>query len=203
MKKILELKAIAAGLLIGIGGIVYLACENKYVGALLFCVALYGICSQKLLLFTGKVGYATSRSDILPLLKILFNNFLGTLFPAAYIYARPELLSAAQSMTAAKIGNIWLQATAGAFFCGILMYLAVDTYAKTNSPAAILLCIPTFILSGFEHSIADMVYVIAGIGAVNWYSAIIFIVLVAAYNAFGSLLIKYLMTRTLDFLPRS
>ena len=35
---------VAAGVLIAIGGCVYLACDSKYVGAALFSVALLSIC---------------------------------------------------------------------------------------------------------------------------------------------------------------
>ena len=48
---------VIAGILIGIGGSVYLACDNKYVGAVLFSVALLCICMRGFALFTGKVGF--------------------------------------------------------------------------------------------------------------------------------------------------
>ena len=38
---------VIAGILIGIGGSVYLACDNKYVGAVLFSVALLCICMHR------------------------------------------------------------------------------------------------------------------------------------------------------------
>ena len=39
------LKSILAGLFIGIGGIAYLSVENKVVGAALFAVGLFTICT--------------------------------------------------------------------------------------------------------------------------------------------------------------
>ena len=48
---------ISAGLLVGIGGAVFLACESRIAGAVLFSVALVGICLLGLSLFTGRVGY--------------------------------------------------------------------------------------------------------------------------------------------------
>ena len=47
---------IASGMLVGIGGAVYLSCESKVVGAVLFSVALLCICLLGLYLFTGKIG---------------------------------------------------------------------------------------------------------------------------------------------------
>ena len=50
-------KAIIAGGFIGIGGTVYLMAESKIVGALLFSVGLFSICTMNFNLFTGKVCY--------------------------------------------------------------------------------------------------------------------------------------------------
>ena len=50
-------RAILAGMMIGIGGCVYLGCEVKWVGAILFAVGLFTIFSFRLDVYTGKVGY--------------------------------------------------------------------------------------------------------------------------------------------------
>ena len=42
LRKIIS--GITAGMLIGIGGTVYLACENKVVGAVAFTIGLLSIC---------------------------------------------------------------------------------------------------------------------------------------------------------------
>ena len=57
------LLSLPAGVFIGIGGTVFLSCENRYVGAVLFSVGLLAICCMGLFLFTGRVGYlAEERS---------------------------------------------------------------------------------------------------------------------------------------------
>ena len=59
--------AVSAGIMIAIGGSVFLACDNKYVGAVLFSVALLCICYLGYYLFTGKIGYLAkdfSKSNI-------------------------------------------------------------------------------------------------------------------------------------------
>jgi len=50
--------SISAGIMIAIGGSAFLACDSKYVGAVLFSVALLCICYLGYYLFTGKIGYA-------------------------------------------------------------------------------------------------------------------------------------------------
>ncbi len=51
------LSGISAGILISIGGSVFLACDNKYVGAVMFSVALLCICLKGYSLYTGKIGF--------------------------------------------------------------------------------------------------------------------------------------------------
>ena len=43
-------------------------------------------------------------------------------------------------------------------FCGILMYLAIDNYNRSKQIIFVILPVMIFILSGFEHSVANMFY---------------------------------------------
>ena len=73
-------EGIAAGVYIGIGGAVFLACENKVIGSVFFTVALLSICLTGMQLFTGKVGMivtAHSRADVISLFGCLIGNLLG------------------------------------------------------------------------------------------------------------------------------
>jgi len=47
------------------------------------------------------------------------------------------------------------------FMCGILMYIAVDGYKKSKVCGWLvtIMCVASFILCGFEHSIADAFYI--------------------------------------------
>ena len=51
------LKGIYAGLMIGIGGTVYLSVENTIIGSFLFSIGLLMICMYGMNLYTGKIGY--------------------------------------------------------------------------------------------------------------------------------------------------
>ena len=61
MRHIMHIKTfisgIASGVMVGIGGAVYMSCESRYVGAVLFSVALLSICCLGLYLYTGKIGF--------------------------------------------------------------------------------------------------------------------------------------------------
>ncbi len=43
-------------------------------------------------------------------------------------------------------------------FCGVMMYLAIDNYNKSKNILFIIAPVMIFILSGFEHSVANMFY---------------------------------------------
>ena len=156
------LLSLPAGVFIGIGGTVFLSCENRYVGAVLFSVGLLAICCMGLFLFTGRVGYlAEERSGAyaLSLLVTLAGNLAGTLLTGRLIAcARPELAEKAAALWEKKLSMAPLPALIAAFFCGVLMYTAVAVYKEKGTLLGVILCVPVFILSGFEHSVADLFY---------------------------------------------
>ncbi len=185
----------AAGILIGIGGSVFCACENKVVGAVFFTVALLSICLLGLQLFTGKVGFliaSHTKADFISLLGCLIGNMIGTLVCAVMVYfGRNPLSVRAGELVAAKLEIPLFSVFLSAILCGVLMYTAVSCYKVKNTIAAILFCVPVFILSGFEHSIADMFYFFAAMRFDM--QSVFFIVTVILGNAIGGMLIPALV----------
>ena len=49
--------AFISGIMIGIGNVIYISVDNKYVGAMLFSLALLTIIQNKCQLYTGQIGY--------------------------------------------------------------------------------------------------------------------------------------------------
>jgi formate/nitrite transporter FocA (FNT family) len=67
------------------------------------------------------------------------------------------------------------------------MFIAADFYKTRKSFTATFFCVPVFILSGFEHSIADMFYFCsAGVYSLD---GVVFILTVIVGNAIGGVLI--------------
>lgn len=190
------INGILAGILIAIGGSVFLACENRYVGAVLFSVALLCICYKGYGLFTGKVGFLPESHDkaawTVVLTALLGNAIATVLCGYAIRYALPRLGDVAQTICEAKLTQEWPQTAVRGVFCGILMYLAVSIFRDHKTTAAIFFCVPVFILSGFEHSIADLFYFAAS-GIVSW-QAFGFLWCVILSNAVGGVLLP-LLTR--------
>ena len=154
--------AVSAGIMIAIGGSVFLSCDSKYVGAVLFSVALLCICYLGYYLFTGKIGYLAndfSKNNILNLsVGLAFNLIVTFLLGMLISFAFPNLTEKAYIMCTAKLEQEFLITFIRAIFCGVLMYTAVEIFKEKKTPLGIIFCIPVFILCGFEHSIADMFY---------------------------------------------
>ena len=189
LKKILS--GISAGVCICLGGAVFLACENRIAGAILFSVALLCICMKGYALFTGKVGYIPEAHDkdaVSLLLLALLGNAIATV-AGGYLIALglPKLKTAAETICLSKLDQQWWETLIRGTFCGILMYLAVSTYRDNKTPLGIMFCIPVFILSGFEHSIADIFYFAAS-GIVSL-KAFVFLWLVILGNSIGGMLL--------------
>lgn len=187
-----------AGILIAIGGSVFLACDNRVVGAVLFTVALLCICYKGYGLFTGKVGFLPEKCDKdnwTVVLTALLGNLIATVLCGwAIRYGLPNLGEVAETLCTAKLTQAWHQTAIRGVFCGVLMYLAVSIFRDHKSIAAILFCVPVFILSGFEHSIADMFY-FAAAGVVSL-KACGFLWIVILSNAVGGILLPLLSKLT-------
>ena len=158
------LNGFLAILSVGIGCIVFLSCDNVYVGAILFSVALLTVCIMKFSLFTGKIGYIVenfNKEHMLLCVACLIGNVLGSLLLGTIAkLGMPHLELSASALAATKLTQTPVQTIIRAFLCGVIIHIAVHMYNHKDSLAGIILGIPTFILSGFEHSIADMFYLV-------------------------------------------
>lgn len=194
LKKLTD--GISAGIMIAIGGSVFLAVrpQSPIVAAILFSVALLCICFKGFSLFTGKVGYIVEshkKEDWSTLLLGLLGNLLGTFICGVAIrYAFSSYGNLAEQLCLAKLEQPVLAALIRAVFCGILMYLAVSVYREKQSIAGILFCVPVFILSGFEHSIANMFYFAAS--GIFSFKAFLYLWLIILGNALGGMLLPLL-----------
>ncbi|MBE6582908.1 MAG: formate/nitrite transporter family protein [Ruminococcaceae bacterium] len=181
---------ILAGLMIGIGGTVLLSVCGGIPGACFFTISLLIICYRGYSLYTGKIGfmaYNHNGSDFVTLLTGLFGNVIGTLLSGlAVSFALSDRAVLAKTMCEAKLDDNLLGVFIKAIFCGILMYLAVAVFKENKSPLAIFFCVPVFILSGFEHSIADMFYFFTA--RIFSLEMLVFLVIVILGNTVGGLL---------------
>lgn len=160
-------KSIIAGVMIGIGGTVYLSVENKVVGSVLFAIGIFAIVVYGFNLYTGKIGYLVTNFNfkyIKELVITLVGNFIGTFFVGFILrYTRIYSLISekAKALVDIKLDDNIISILILSFFCGILMYFAVNSYKELKDVGryiAIFLGVIVFILCGFEHCVANMYY---------------------------------------------
>ena len=198
MKQICKtfVSAVLAGVCIALGGTVFLLTESRLAGALLFTVGLFTICTCGLSLFTGRVCYVFQRGGAyaaaLPV--VWLGNLAGTALVALAERATRiglALQSAAETVCAAKLGDTPGSVFLLAVFCNVLIYLAVDGFAKNphelGKYLALFFGVVVFILCGFEHCVANMYYfTAAGVWSLRTLG---YLLLMTAGNAVGGVLL--------------
>ena len=158
--------SIVAGMMIAIGGIIFLTLSGLE-GALLFSMGLLTILCLKLELFTGKAGLLATR-EIKPgkLLEIWIGNFLGSWIIAFLLIMTPkgvELANKASEIVAIRLANGFFVNLIYGIICGMLMFMAVKTWQFTNgNPFYAMMPVGIFIVCGFNHCVADMFYLHMG-----------------------------------------
>ena len=173
-------KAVAAGMMIGIACMISLAVGGGYIGALLFSIGLVVIVLSGFNLYTGKVGYIKTYRDVPFVLLCLLGNIIG-IFLASRV-SQFDTLSIISEKLADPMPLVFLRALG----CGYLMYAAVNTYKEKNTVIGTIGCVAAFILCGFEHSIADLFYIMAS--SKLTLEMLPFIVTVIIGNGFGAML---------------
>ena len=161
------LKSILAGIMIAVGGTVYLSLDNKVVGASLFTIGLVSVLLCNFNLYTGKIGYLVNNFN-LKYIKEMFITLVGNFIGASFIgfilrYTRiySNVKSKADILAVAKLNDSLLSIFILSIFCGLLMYFAVNGFKKVNDFGKYLvvyLGVVVFILCGFEHCIANIYY---------------------------------------------
>ena len=73
-------------------------------------------------------------------------------------YKAGDTANALELMCIGKLSATPLSAFIMSCACGVMMFLAVDGYKKTKSWLFVILPVMVFILSGFEHCVANMFY---------------------------------------------
>lgn len=202
------LLALASGLCIGVGGTVSLLQENPVIGALFFTVGLFTILIFGFNLYTGMVGYLVDRliekkpRYLGALVLVWLGNFSGTALMACLVRLTrngEELRMAAERVMESKLNDTWYSLLILGIFCGMLMFLAVDTYQKHHKEypvlayIAVILGVVVFILAGFEHSIADMFYAVLA-GKVTDF--LVPLLIITLGNAIGGNLIPLILRAT-------
>lgn len=139
-------------------------------GALFFSLGLLTIVTFKYELFTGKAGLLTT-GEIKPwkLCKIWLGNFIGAAACALMISEIPSaetLITKATAIVMLRSGQPAVVNLLLGIYCGMLMYIAVTGFKRSQNYLFIIMPVAFFILCGFNHCVADMFY--TSLGATEW-----------------------------------
>lgn len=150
-------KSFLAGLCIGIAALCFLK-GGQIVGAALFSFGLAAIILSKWRLFTGACGFADYRNPFssVNVLLMLAVNALGV-GVAAVTGSSPEAVETAAKIAEGRFAMPPLKIFGCAVLCGFIMTLSV-MHARKGNWIPLLLGIPTFIICGFPHCVADVAY---------------------------------------------
>lgn len=181
-------KSTLAGLLISLGATAFLTVDNKIVGALLFSIGLTAVILLEANLYTGKIGYVNSKAKLISAALILIQNLLVALVCGLIFYSTKNNIC--ENLWLNKLTKSWHEFLFDSIGCGICIYLSVELYKKTGSIFVIVLGVLVFILSGFEHCIADIFYLSASMSFDL--KSILYILTAIVGNSIGSLLIRFL-----------
>ena len=131
----------------------------------------------------------------------MLGNLIGTLFFANVLrlvmvdnVINLKIMETLSNSVNSKINYEWYQMIGLSFFCGMLVYIAVEGFKKIENNfgkyVVLMLAIGGFIVSGFEHSIANMFYYFLS----GNYSVIAFVSLLLCVigNSIGGLFIPSL-----------
>jgi len=166
-------KAIMSGVYVTFVAVVYLftleATGSKLIGGLLFSFALLIIVGREYYLYTGKIGYLLpyKEGSLKMILTTLLGNLIGIVITGSLILIAngSNISEIALEQVELKFNNkLWHETLILAFFCGVLMFTAVDGYKRIEDKLikvlVVILSVVVFLLAGFEHSIANFAYLV-------------------------------------------
>ena len=195
--KIFLSKSILAGIYINMAATIYLSVSNKVIGSILFTFGLFAVLVTQSNLYTGMAGYYPIK-PIKDIILALIGNIIGCiLYSVCYSFVDncKNIKPLAYSVCDTKLSAPLISTFFASVFCGMLMFIAVDTFNKNKNiigVIVVILCVSGFILAGFEHSIANISY----IGLAQYHITLdvcLKILIMITGNFIGSVLVRLLI----------
>lgn len=190
------IKGALAGVCIALGGTVFLLTDSRLAGALLFTVGLFTICTFGFSLYTGKICYVFERDGkyALALIPIWLGNLAGTVAVAELELLTRQgaaIAEKAKALAQTKLDDGLLSIFILSVLCDVLIYIAVEGFSSIPHQAgkylALFFGVVVFIMSGFEHCVANMYYFAA---ASSWtWKTLLRVVVMTLGNSVGGVLI--------------
>lgn len=169
------LMTVMSGIMIGLGGTssllanLYIESLGKLVGAVLFSFGIYVIVTYEMKLFTGMISDMPSMGvkNYWKLAVCFIGNTVGVLIVGLLVSATPlsTVATLGSKVIESKLmmDNWALSALCSSILCGVLITLSVKspTFTKAKGLSAsigVIFPIIVFAFCGFDHSVANMLY---------------------------------------------
>lgn len=158
--------SVYAGMCIALGGFASVGLQKPFNG-IIFSVGLVMIIFLGLQLFTGNVLRAKEDFSWEMLWKfwglVYVGNFIGCFLSAWIVILSGFPLEAAAAIATTKADLPFMEAFWRGIFCNVLVCIAAYLGKSIQAPSAgkiliIMLPVTLFVISGYEHSVADMFY---------------------------------------------
>ena len=185
------IKSIMAGVCISLGCIIYLSIinTNKIVGAALFSIGLYSVIIFGFNLYTGKVCSKDSYKIPLYLPSVWIFNLVGCIIMSLLMVSHEQILNNSYLLVLDKLNKSYFTLFTDSIICGVC--ICISTMGYKNNPILPLFGVMVFILSGAEHTIADMCYILLAAlyntDILSW-ELLKFILIITIGNTIGGLL---------------
>ncbi|MCM1439758.1 MAG: formate/nitrite transporter family protein [Roseburia sp.] len=147
--------SVLAGACIGIAATTYLTLGG-FPGQVMFAFGLMTVVMFGFALFTGRSGFTTGKA-IPSLIPMLMLNIAGCAL-VAIVTANDALIEASEGIVAKRFAAGWLKCGILAIGCGFIMTAAVYGKKVKETWLPLIFGVPTFIICGFPHCIADVYY---------------------------------------------
>lgn len=198
--------SILSGILISIGGIVFLFSKDisLILAGFLFAFGLFTIITLKLHLYTGKIGYVFDNkpSYLIELLVILLGNAIGAIL-MGYILRSCisfdnrllDLVNKAVIVANVKLSTSLFTSFILSILCGFMIYFAVEVSKREVHQLvkviAIFFAVAIFVICGFEHCIANMFYFsLSNVWSLN---TLLYVFIMILGNSLGSIILYFLV----------
>jgi formate/nitrite transporter FocA (FNT family) len=170
---------------------------DPFLASFLFSLGLITIIGFKLHLFTGKVGYIfdNKANYLIDLLICWIGNLIGAVATGYSLrLTRIDLDYIVNNVVSSKLNDNLLSIFILSIFCGMMIYIAVEMQKKDVSPVvkliSIIMPVMVFILSGFEHCVANMFYFSY---ADSWsLNTVLYLLVMSVGNGVGSIILYWI-----------
>lgn len=193
-------KAIMAGFMIGLSGVMYLVIGKAYP---IFAAAIFGfgfltVLASKFALYTGRICHLIDERPryIIDILLLIIGNLIGTGVIAGIVVMmnNPSMILYGIELFDLRLERASLDIFGASILCGMLMYIATESYRRVKNDVAkvfmVITAVAISILSGNLHVVAEMFFLFV---AKPWtLDSWIYLVIVLIGNGIGAIIFHLL-----------